>query len=585
MAEQSERVLGIDGGGTRTAWVLATWNGTGLRIEQQGQLPGSNFRLTSHESLTAMFRQLPSGAARVGIFLAGCGTVDDRRSLSALASEIWPEAKVVAGSDRDSGIAAALGKNEGIAVNAGTGSSITGQRGAQIEQAGGWGHILGDAGGGYYLSIEALRLILREHDLHRGEREFAAKVLRALGLNNLDELVSWAQTARKMDLAMLTPLVFAAAEAGDTQVQQIVDGGARVLAEYTAAVAGRLTLPAPDVRLLGGLFQGCTVYVDAYRRELLQLWPRANVSVVLQRPEIAAAWLSLGKPVSAAPMPEPVAGPLAGVESALTEQANPRSESLDRMTAGQIAELFVAEESAVQEALYGSINELARAIELVAAAIRNGGRLFYVGAGTSGRLGVLDASEIPPTFGTESELFQGIIAGGVTALYRSTEGAEDEAGGGALAVSERGVHSRDVVCGITASGRTPFVFGALAEAKRRGSKTMLLTCNPSRDRAQSFGVEIDLSTRQELLTGSTRLKAGTATKVALNLISTGAMVLLGKVRGNSMIDLRAANTKLRDRAVRLVIENLGCDHAVATKQLEAANWNVRVVLDGGKASR
>jgi N-acetylmuramic acid 6-phosphate etherase len=211
--------------------------------------------------------------------------------------------------------------------------------------------------------------------------------------------------------------------------------------------------------------------------------------------------------------------------------------------------------------------------------LRKGGRLFYVGAGTSGRLGALDASEIPPTFGASAELVQGIIAGGATALSRSVEGAEDEENNGALAVDERGIKDRDVVIGITASGRTPFVLGALARAKSLRARTILLTCNPARSQNIHADLAIDLATGPEILTGSTRLKAGTATKVALNIISTGAMVALGKVRGNSMIDLQIMSTKLRDRAVRLVSEITGSDYATAQKKLEANNWNLRAAVD------
>jgi N-acetylmuramic acid 6-phosphate etherase len=175
-------------------------------------------------------------------------------------------------------------------------------------------------------------------------------------------------------------------------------------------------------------------------------------------------------------------------------------------------------------------------------------------------------------------MVQGIIAGGVTALSRSVEGAEDDRGSGALAIEERGVTGKDIVCGITASGRAPFVVGALAEAKKRGAQTILLTCNPERDRLPGCDLEIDLATGPELLTGSTRLKAGTATKIALNIISTGAMIALGKVRGNLMIDLTVSNAKLRDRAVRLVAELAKCEQAEAAERLETHSWNVRAAL-------
>jgi N-acetylmuramic acid 6-phosphate etherase len=575
----SERILGVEGGGTKTAWVLVEQEGDTLRVIDQGKLPPSNFRLVSPERLRAIFEQMPAEANRVGMFLAGCATEEDRNLLTRLCRQVWPNAKILAGSDRDSGLAAALGRGDGIAVNAGTGASVTGRRGERIEKAGGWGHILGDAGGGYFLSLQALRFILREYDLHRGEAQFTAAILRALSLNNRDELVRWAQTADKMDVAGLAPIVFECAMNGDESVMKIVDEAAGVLSEYTAAVATRLGLLAPKVVLLGGLFQRDGVYVHAFKRKLKKNLSDARISMSEQTPELGAAWLASQRDEHAAVTIAASETETASLSRASTEQRNPRSENLEKLSARELVELFVEEESFVQEALRKETASLAVAIEMATKSMRNGGRLFYVGAGTSGRLGVLDASEIPPTFGASPNQVQGVIAGGITALSRSVEDAEDERGSGALAIEERGVGSADIVCGITASGRAPFVLGALAEAKKRGAHTILLSCNPERSRVEVCDLEIDLATGPELLTGSTRLKAGTATKVALNIISTGAMVALGKVRGNLMIDLTISNTKLRDRAIRLVAELANCDAREATQRLELHHWNVRAALE------
>jgi N-acetylmuramic acid 6-phosphate etherase len=575
----SERILGVEGGGTKTSWVLVEPSGDSFSVVDQGKLPPSNLRLTSREKLAAIFRQMPQEAQRVGMFLAGCATEDDQGELRALCAEIWPAANITVGSDRDSGLAAALGRGDGIAVNAGTGASVTGRRGDRIEKAGGWGHILGDAGGGYFISLQALRFILREHDLHRGEAQFTATILRALSLNNRDELVRWAQVADKNDVAGLAPVVFECAMNGDDSVMKIVEEAAGVLSEYTAAVATRLGLLAPKVVLLGGLFQRDGVYVHAFKRRLKKSLSDARVSMSDQSPELGAAWLASNLEERPAISTSPRGGDAETLSRAVTEQRNPRSENLDKLTALQLVELFVAEESFVQEALQKEAASLARAVEMATKALRGGGRLFYVGAGTSGRLGVLDASEIPPTFGAPANLVQGIIAGGATALSRSVEGAEDESGGGALAIDERGVGASDLVVGLSASGRAPFVLGALAEAKKRGAQTILLTCNPQRERVAECDLEIDLATGPELLTGSTRLKAGTATKIALNIISTGAMIALGKVRGNLMIDVTASNAKLRDRAVRLVAELAGCDQAKALERLELHHWSVRAALE------
>jgi N-acetylmuramic acid 6-phosphate etherase len=421
---------------------------------------------------------------------------------------------------------------------------------------------------------------------------FTAKILHALSLNNFDELVRWVQTADKMEIAMLAPVVFEAATGGDARMMEIIEQAARVLCEYTEAVASRLHLLAPKVALIGGLFYRDSIYTHTYRRKLKKNLPDARVTIAERVPELGAAWLAREAGDHAAFHPKPSQNEIDSLAAALTEQRNPRSEYLEKMSPQQLVEVFIEEEKFVQEALRIAAGELAKAIEIVAESLRNSGRLFYVGAGSSGRIGVLDASEIPPTFGAPRDLVQGVIAGGVTALYRSAEGAEDQENAGALALDERKIKSPDVVIGITASGRTPFVLGALARAKLLGAKTVLLTCNPNCSHRSATGqndgpqasaysdvdLVITLAVGPELLTGSTRLKAGTATKVALNIISTGAMVALGKVRGNLMIDLHAGSTKLRDRTVRVLAELAQCDYESARNLLEANNWNLRAAL-------
>jgi len=590
----SESILGVEGGGTKTAWVLvetaADTSDSEFRLLEQGRLPASNFRLTKPERLRAILAELPKRIDRAGVFLAGCGTDKDRRALRQICLDVWPKAKIVTGSDRDSGLAAALDHGDGIVVNAGSGSSVTGRRGDKIERAGGWGHILGDAGGGYSLSVQALRLILREHDLHRVELDFTEKILHALSLNNFDELVRWVQAADKMEIAMLAPVVFETGAAGGQRMMEIIEEGARVLCEYTEAVADRLHLLAPKVVLMGGLFYRDSIYTHAFRRRLKKNLPDARVTTADRAPELGAAWLAAEAREHATFHPQPSQREIEGLAAALTEQHNPRSQNLEKMTAQELVQLFVDEEAFVQDALRAATQDLARAIETVRESLRNGGRLFYVGAGSSGRIGVLDASEIPPTFGAPTSLVQGVIAGGVTALHRSVEGAEDEESAGAFSLDERGVKPADVVIGITASGQTPFVRGALARAKSLGAKTILLTCNaavaggadsgqPRSSIAATVDLLITLPVGPEILAGSTRLKAGTATKVALNMISTGAMIRLGKVRGNLMIDLHTTSTKLRDRAARIVAAVTQRDYESARGLLEANDWNLRAALE------
>ncbi len=578
-----QRVLGIEGGGTKTDWLLLAVEDGRETILERGQLPASNLRLIDDAQLARLFSVLPQGVSQVGAFLAGCATEDDRARLRRLAAEAWPQARLAIGSDRDSGLAAAFGAEDGIAVISGTGAAVHGRKGAHIEKAGGWGQLLGDRGGGYDLAMQGLRLVLTHYDLSREITPLTEEILRSLALNRLDDLVGWAMQADKMSVARLAPAIFRGAKVGEHEMHATIDAGARVLAEYTQAVAERLEFPAAPVKLLGGIFGHHPEYVSLFTMHLSRLLPGAVASLCTVSGAMGAAWLAMrGEMADGKSEMEKIEG-CEDLVVAATEQRNPRSADLEKRTTAELVELFISEESAVAAALDACRTQLAAAVDLVSAALQAGGRLFYVGAGTSGRLGVLDASEIPPTFGAPPELVQGIIAGGATALHRSVEGAEDQPAAGALAVLDRGVRADDVVCGIAASGRTPFVLGALERAWELGAQTVLLTCNPARrPSARPWDVEIDLPAGPEIVTGSTRLKAGTATKVALNLLSTCAMIRLGKVRGNVMIDLDISNEKLRDRGTRIVAEALHLPYDAARLRLEQAGWKVRACLDGGE---
>lgn len=569
------RILGIDGGGTKTEWVLVE-DGA---VSRRGVLAQSNLRLNTDEQLAQLFAVMPHEATHVGAFLAACATADDQRRLERLVREAWPEAQIVVGSDRDSALATAFQDEDGIVVIGGTGAAVHGRRGERIGKAGGWGHVVGDRGGGYDVARQALREVLTRFDLEQRLSPLAERILRELALNSLHELAAWAMSADKMSVARLAPAVFAAARQGEAAMLGVIEGGARVLAEFVKAVALRLEWPEAKVRLFGGLFAHHEDYAALFKMRLSASLPRASVEVCRESGAVGAAWLAGNRRAETGERRDAVQ-----LASAATEQSNPRSLHLDEMSAREVVELFASEEEGVAEALVARAGELTAAVELVCSAMSAGGRLFHVGAGTSGRLGVLDASEIPPTFGASPELVQGIMAGGVVALHRAVEGAEDQREAGALAVLQRSVRAGDVMCGITASGRTPFVLGALEKARALGAKTLLLTCNPARTRT-SWDVEVDLPTGPEIVTGSTRLKAGTATKVALNLLSTAAMVRLGHVQGNRMIDLGISNEKLRDRGARMVAEALAISYDEARQRLEAAGWKVRACLERARGRK
>ncbi len=263
----------------------------------------------------------------------------------------------------------------------------------------------------------------------------------------------------------------------------------------------------------------------------------------------------------------------------LTEQRNPRTERIDVASSLEIVDLLNAEDRTVPAAVAAVREALARAIDLVVAAFQTGGRLIYVGAGTSGRLGVLDAAECPPTFGTAPELTVGIIAGGYPALVKSAEGAEDDVNAGMAAMDTARVAPSDVVVGIAASGTTPYVRAALSRAQTIGAKTIIVSCTqPPKLLVDTCDVVIVPEVGPEALTGSTRLKAGTATKLVLNTISTGAMVRMGRAYGNLMVDLMAWSEKLEDRGERIVMEICGVDRDRARKALAAADGSVKLAI-------
>ncbi len=266
-------------------------------------------------------------------------------------------------------------------------------------------------------------------------------------------------------------------------------------------------------------------------------------------------------------------------DSRLTEQRNPKSTKIDKLDILGIVDLINNEDRLVAEAVSDEREAIARAIELVETALRTGGRLIYVGAGTSGRLGVLDAAEMPPTFGIDPERVHGVIAGGYQALVRSQEGAEDHPEDGVEAINNLDVSQRDFVLGIATSGSTPYVHGALGRARELGARTGFLLCtSPPASLLSEHDVVIAPLVGAEVITGSTRMKAGTATKLVLNTITTGAMVRIGKVYSNLMVDLQVTCEKLRDRGERILSELLNLDQPAAAALLDRASGDVKTAL-------
>jgi N-acetylmuramic acid 6-phosphate etherase len=610
--------LGVEGGATHTVALVADDCGQLVAHAETGP---ANLKLLSDAKLLALLcslaTKLPRPAA-VAIGLAGARTEEDRNRIRRAAARVWPATPCHATNDLETALAAAPSPIGGspaspgrvlpaavrVLVLSGTGSCCHGRRAdGTTARVGGWGHLLGDRGSGYEIGLQALRGMIHQYDQNGRWTVLGQRVLRALLLNGPEALVGWVQGAEKSEVAALAPEVFAAAAAGDAVARRVVREAAETLASDAVACAHRLV--RRGVRLQFVLAGSVLLKQPGFARRVAaaigRAWPAAEVTPLKRESAWGAVELArtlsrksdIRYPISETtdqPGAESPSLPsLASLVHSPTEQRNPRSAKLDRLPLGEAIDLMLSESARVAPALTTERAKIETAIRWIVRGLRAGGRLFYVGAGTSGRLGVLDASECPPTFRTAPDQVQGIMAGGPTALWQSIEGAEDDSDAGAQAVGFRGVGGRDVVVGIAASGRTPFVWGALAAARRQGARTILLCFNPhlelpARNRPH---LVIAPDVGPEVLTGSTRLNAGTATKVVLNLFTTLAMVRLGKVVSNLMIDVNPSNLKLRDRAVRIVRVLAGVDEAEARAALEKSGWVVKraLAVRFGSASR
>ncbi len=261
-----------------------------------------------------------------------------------------------------------------------------------------------------------------------------------------------------------------------------------------------------------------------------------------------------------------------------TEEPNPNSSEIDRLSTLDALRIINSEDKKIAEAIERILPAIAQAVDAIAARLQNGGRLIYVGTGTSGRLGVLDASECPPTFGVSPELVQGIIAGGYEACYKAVEASEDDREAGAADLKSRNVNSNDAVVGIAASGRTPYTIGAVEYARSIGALTLCITCNENTALAAAVEIPLEPIVGPEVIAGSTRMKSGTAQKLVLNMLSTMTLVKLGYVKGNRMANMQTKNIKLRERAIGIISDECGVDATTAQATLEAAGWLLPVAL-------
>jgi N-acetylmuramic acid 6-phosphate etherase len=593
-------ILGIEAGGTRTSVLLVDAQGKLVMSFETG--PAVLVLLSDRElqwHLRDIAARLPCTPAAIGIGMAGARSDADKDRLRRAVSRVWPAVPCVATNDLETALAATPGRMPPlprVLVLSGTGSCCFGRApDGRTAKVGGRGHVIGDRASACDIGLRALRAVIADLDHHGKMGPLGVAMLNALTFNEAEQLIPWSVQAQKTEIASLAVTVFAAAAKGDKLAKRLLADSAAMLAEDAVSCAHQLTgasSGAVEFVLNGGVLLKNPDFLRDVSRRIRKGWAGARVMPLTDSSVLGAVALArqledtaISKPVHTASefvLPPEIAD-LAVLAQSPTEKRNKASMNLDRMPLTQGIELMIQADSSISAAIHRERKHIARVIAQVVKAFQSGGRLFYVGAGTSGRLGVLDASEIPPTFRAPREQVQGIIAGGRQALWSAVEGAEDDVQAGVLAIRNRAVISKDVVIGIAASGRTPFVWGALHEGNKRGAFTVLLCFNPAmrpavkkiKDKTWKPQVMITPDAGPEVLTGSTRLKSGTATKLILNMITTLAMTKVGKVIGNLMVDLNPSNVKLRDRAVRIISELTGVSHEAAREALTDSGWVVK----------
>jgi N-acetylmuramic acid 6-phosphate etherase len=536
--------------------------------------------------------------AGIVIGIAGARNESDRERVREAAAKVWPKIPCYATNDLEPALVAAENTNAHkyqarVLILSGTGSCCFGRtREGKTARLGGWGHIIGDKGSGYEIGLRALKACIFYLDRDGELGLLGRSILEFLLLNQPDDLIDWCNAATKPDIARIAIKVFEAAAKNDKIAKDILESAAESLATDGINCAKRLVKQNAPVEFVfaGSVLLKQPKFAGLVRAKLMKVWPKAFVTPSKRESiwgtiELAEERFGQGAQVLSRKH-VPIVVHKSELDTSIfpisttlspTEQRNPRSINLDKLPLRKAIELMIEEENQIPGALLKESKKIEQAVEFIVDSFNRGGRLLYVGAGTSGRLGVLDASECPPTFRVPPDKVQGIIAGGQSALWRSVEGAEDDVIAGIEAIYNRGVNKRDTVIGIATSGRTPFVWGALNAAKKRGAKTVFLCFNPHLAiPAKSMpDIVIAPDVGAEVLTGSTRLKAGTATKLVLNMLTTLSMVRIGKVVSNLMVDMNASNKKLRERAVRIVQAITGKDSTAAIGALEKSRWIVK----------
>ncbi|MCX7872706.1 MAG: N-acetylmuramic acid 6-phosphate etherase, partial [Verrucomicrobiae bacterium] len=502
--KDKSRLLGIEGGGTHTTAVYKVGN----RVETETFGPG-NIYTVSEEQLRELFEQIHNRFSEVDCVVAGMAGArneSDFQKICLILQSLWKDAECVGTNDLEVGIANAEETNNvpAILLIAGTGSCAYGKTpGGKVVKTGAWGHVFGDLGSSYDAGIISLKLVAMDYDLNGKISQLGERILNLLSLNSMDDLVVWAKTASKSDIAGVAKVVFDMAGEDDELVDDVIKHVLVGLSHLTISCAHRLLSSDKqrvEVLVNGGIFEKNKWFVNLFSECVRQSLPHASVTDISGFSHLGAIKIakkhyqnvcgerevSIEKskkeelPQKEDKMEDfwihhlPVS-----TELSPTELPNPLSKGLDKMPLEDAVRLFLQEDAKIPDAILPFTNEISRAVEIIADSFKHGGRLIYVGAGTSGRIAALDAAECPPTFGVEPQMVQAIIAGGYRALQRSVEGAEDDFFAAESEICERNVGLCDVVFGVAASGTTRFVWGALSAAKKRGAKTILLCFNPN----------------------------------------------------------------------------------------------------------
>lgn len=582
--------IAIDGGGTGTRAGL--YDAAGTLLNETAGGPSNPYQSSPEvaaeylsELVMRLFPEGPEVPVAVLAAISGARGKETRDVLAGvLAGRVPRVRRVVITTDVHAHLLANAGRRSAALVVAGTGSSVAvldANENATI--VGGRGPILGDDGSAYHLASTALRAAVRDFDKTGEPPDMLAALIRKAELDDEDQLVAWCGKAAKEEIAGLARTVLERADAGDLLARDCADECAAALARVMSGAIERTGLArnAP-IFVMGGMFERSLLYCDLFRRALRELNVRNEISSAPLTGHRAvfqlAGILNDSRRYDFVNYYEWPIGYTDHGEATVRSPHSAASPALDGLSVESMLHRMHDADAEALRSTQNSRPELALLVNRVAHAFRHGGRLIYVGAGTSGRIGVLDASECPPTFGVPPGQVIGIIAGGDRALRDSIEGAEDDVDAGRADIEnvDPPIGKDDVVVGIAASGTTPYTLAAVEEAKSRGATTALVCCNP--DAKVEVDYLIVLPTGPEVLPGSTRLKAGTATKMVLNAISTGAMALSGRVFEGYMIGVQPTNAKLRKRAAYIISSLTGLKFEEAAQRLADADNSVAAAV-------